>query len=86
VIDHLRPADWADITCQDRAEAAQLALVAFEIWLVSPSMADVLRHAREALRGFNLICFCRCGHHCHGDVLLKLVNQDEPELPKGDDA
>jgi hypothetical protein len=49
-------------------------------------MVDVLRYAREALRGFNLICLYRCEHNCHGDVLLKLVNKGEPELPKGDDA
>jgi hypothetical protein len=77
-IEHLRPVGWEAIPCQDRREAAQVALCAFEDWLLSPDMAPVLEHARRALRGFNLVCLCPSGHPCHGDVLLEAVNEEEP--------
>jgi hypothetical protein len=77
-LDDLRPPDWQDLACEDRQEAAQLALYAFEDWLTDPAMAPVLDHAREALRGRNLICHCPEGWPCHGDLLLRIVNE-----PKG---
>lgn len=32
------------------------------------------------LRGKNLACFCPEGMPCHGDVLLKLANENKEEL------
>jgi hypothetical protein len=76
-IDDLRPRDWENIPCSDRSLAAQVALYAFEDWLISPNMKGVLAHARESLRGFNLVCTCPIGYPCHGDALLRLVNERE---------
>jgi hypothetical protein len=78
-IEDLRPPDWQDVQCQDRQEAAQIALLAFEDWLLSPAMARFLRHAREALRGLNLICLCPPSYPCHGDLLLQIVNDKKEE-------
>jgi len=70
-----RPPDWQDIPCENRIEAAQLALEAFWDWITSPVSAGLLDHARAILRGLNLVCFCPPDWPCHGDVLLELANQ-----------
>jgi hypothetical protein len=31
--------------------------------------------AIEALRGYNLACWCNLDHPCHGDTLLELANR-----------
>lgn len=31
----------------------------------------------DQLRGKNLACWCRVGDPCHGDVLLKMANEDK---------
>jgi hypothetical protein len=67
------------VPCDDRQEAAQFAFLAFQDWLLAPAMAPVLAHAREALRGRNLVCFCPEGWPCHGDVLLQIVNDKKEE-------
>jgi hypothetical protein len=78
-LEDLRPPDWQDVLCQDRREAAELAFVAFEDWVLSPAMAHVLRYAREALRCRHLICRCPPDWPCHGDVLLRIVNDKKEE-------
>ncbi len=77
-----KPDGWRDVPCKDRREAAELALLAFEDWITSPASAGLLDHARTILRGYNLVCFCPPGWPCHGDTLLKLLNQqsEEPRL------
>jgi hypothetical protein len=40
------------------------------------SGAELLRVAREELRGKNLACFCAIDKPCHADVLLELANPD----------
>ncbi len=73
-----KPADWKDILCESRQEAASLSLLAFEDWLTSKPSAGLLDHAREILRGYNLVCMCRADSpYCHGAVLLRLVNESE---------
>lgn len=37
-----------------------------------PSPAEI----REKLAGKNLACFCKEGEPCHGDILLKIANND----------
>jgi hypothetical protein len=80
-IEDLRPPGWQDVPCQDRREAAQIALCAFEDWIADPAMARVLRHAQKSLRGLNLICLCPEGWPCHGDILLRLCNDKREETP-----
>ena len=70
-----KPADWQDIPCENRIEAAQLAPEALRDWLTSKPSAGLLDHARAILRGYNLVCFCRPDWPCHGDVQLELANQ-----------
>jgi hypothetical protein len=77
-IDDLRPTGWQDVPSQDRQEAARFALLAFEDWILSPAMAPVLDHVKKVLKGLNLICRCPPGYPCHGDLLLRIVNE-----PKG---
>ena len=47
----IKPAGWQDIPCENRIEAAQLALEAFRDWITSPASAGLLDHARAILRG-----------------------------------
>lgn len=59
------------------------AVGAFEDWLngyvftenYQPERAELLRRLPE-LRGRNLMCFCKEGAPCHGDILLALANED----------
>jgi len=71
-----KPEGWQDIPCESRQEAAQLCLEAFRDWITAPAQAGLLDHARASLRGYNLVCFCPLGYPCHGDVLLKMVNEE----------
>jgi hypothetical protein len=80
-IEHLRPVGWEDVSCQDRQEAAHVALEAFAAWVGSPELAPGLEHARRSLKGFNLVCLCPPGHPCHGDLLLEIVNRPEKNMP-----
>lgn len=45
----------------------------FEIWLMG--QPELVAQAKRELRGFNLGCHC-APKPCHGDVWLKLVNQE----------
>ena len=69
-----KPADWQDVPCQDRQEAAQFCQVAFRDWLTSELSAKLLEHARAILRSYNLVCHCPAGYPCHGDILIDLCN------------
>jgi len=70
-----KPDGWKNIPCENRIEAAQLALEAFRDWITSPTSSDLLDHARAILRGYNLVCFCPHDYPCHGDILIELVNR-----------
>lgn len=35
---------------------------------------DLVKEAKEVLRGKNLMCWCKVGDPCHGDVLLEIAN------------
>lgn len=35
--------------------------------------ADVVKFAKELLRGKDVACFCKLENDCHGDVLLRIV-------------
>lgn len=69
-----RPPGWTDISCENRSEAGQLALEAFSDWITSTACSKLLNRVTKALRGFNLVCHCKQGFPCHGQVLIELVN------------
>jgi hypothetical protein len=59
--------------------AAQVAIQAyFERWLLEPDQADLLAEIQSKLRGRILGCRCSPQSACHGDVLLKIANQELP--------
>lgn len=52
------------------------AVDAFKVFLEKTYTGQNLaKNARKNLKGKNLACWCREGSPCHGDVLLKLVNE-----------
>lgn len=54
---------------------AATAVEFYRRWLTSTlAGGDVLREARQLLRGRNLACFCPLDAPCHRNVLLELVN------------
>jgi hypothetical protein len=57
------------------------AVVAFKVWLLSPTLATPFLNERQRLisrldelRGKNLGCWCPIGAPCHADVLLHIAN------------
>lgn len=71
---HHKPEGWQNVPCENRMEAASLALHAFEEWITHPDRDRVLGRIKERLAGYNLICHCRIGYPCHGDILIRLAN------------
>lgn len=61
----------AEFQCSDRAES----IASYEAWITHPDQAELLAKARRQLRGKALVCWC-APLPCHGDVLLRLVNED----------
>jgi hypothetical protein len=60
-------------------EARRYATEAFRVWMNLPEQADTLRLFRALLHGRDLTCWCPLPaegepDHCHGAVLLELVN------------
>lgn len=58
---------------------AHHATVLFDNWLtLTDEGKRVARQARVQLRGKNLACWCMTGQPCHGDILLKIANEERP--------
>jgi len=53
---------------------AEVAVNLFEIHLQTNDGAQFAEAAQRELRGKNLACWCKDGHSCHGDVLLRIAN------------
>jgi hypothetical protein len=70
----LRSDDWQDIPCDSRLAAAQTSQDVFRIWITAPAQSDVLEHTRRILRGYHLVCRCLPDYPCHGDILIRLLN------------
>jgi hypothetical protein len=49
-------------------------LTAYEL-MVAASQPETLNATINALRGRDLMCWCRLDQGCHADVLLRLVNR-----------
>lgn len=61
-------------------EARRYATEAYRVWINLPEQADTLRLFRALLHGRDLTCWCPLPadgepDHCHGAVLISLVNQ-----------
>src|SRR5688572_15241541 len=56
---------------------AEAAVELFAIHLQTGSGAELAQAAKRELRGKNLACWCRDGHTCHGDVLLRISNSPD---------
>jgi len=51
----------------------------YKNWLTTdPKGMETLKAAKEKLRGKNLACSCDLDEECHGDFLLKMVNEVAP--------
>lgn len=56
------------------------AVAAFERDLLAGKLMFKVEAVRKHLRGKNLACFCPLDRPCHGDVLLKIANDDNGEI------
>jgi hypothetical protein len=52
------------------------AVQAYRHALVRGELDVTVGHARDALAGRDLACWCRIGTPCHADVLLELANEE----------
>ena len=46
----------------------------YEVWIMG--QPDLLAKVRRELRGKDLYCYCKPGQPCHGDVLLRIANEE----------
>jgi hypothetical protein len=69
-----RPSGWGNRFVIGRDGTQAECVARFRAWLVRPEQAALRQEAEVALRGKNLACWCAPGTPCHGDILLKLVN------------
>ena len=68
---------WANPFTVKREADRETAIASYERWLRSePRLTDALHE----LRGLDLVCWC-APLPCHGDVLLRLANEEEEEPP-----
>lgn len=56
-----------------KTETREEAVVKYEEWLLSQK--DLVSRVKSELKGKDLVCWC-APRACHGDVLLKIANQD----------
>jgi hypothetical protein len=64
-----------------RLEAQRAICAQFERWLKEPTSAEMLTRLKADLRGKHIACRCKPEAPCHGDVLLAIVNEVEPDAP-----
>jgi hypothetical protein len=70
-----RPGQWGNPYKVTKDCPVERAVVLFEEWLLNDDEGmETLRTAKIELRGKSLACWCKPGQPCHGDVLLRLVN------------
>lgn len=65
------------ITTPDRMraeyDAKEWAVIQYEKILTDKDRAEI----RRELKGKNLMCFCSTDSPCHGDVLLRIANEEK---------
>lgn len=79
-----RPGVFGNPFRQLPGEDPALAVEMFRTWVSRLNHRDAYTEQRWALkdrlhelRGKNLLCWCKPGAPCHGDVLLELANRDQ---------
>lgn len=50
------------------------ALELYELALLTGQLKVSLKEIQEELKGKNLICWCKVGERCHGDILISYAN------------
>lgn len=55
-------------------DAVAYSIERYRQWINEPEQADLRAKVRAELAGRDLMCWCREGDPCHGDVLLKIAN------------
>jgi hypothetical protein len=71
-----RPSKWGNPFRVSDTYPVEQAVAAYEHWLMTnPAGIATLLAAKIELRGKILACWCKPGTPCHGDVLLRLVNE-----------
>jgi len=68
-----RPSKWGNPFVIGKDGTRGEVIAKYREWI--ESQPDLVRQAREELRGKNLVCFC-APKACHGDVLLELANRE----------
>lgn len=70
--------------CPTETDARLMCIALYEKWIKRKKEIEPLHvipcpftidELREQLGGKNLMCFCKQGEPCHGDVLLKMANK-----------
>ena len=70
-----RPSRWGNPFKATATYPVAQAVADYERWLLTdPKGKETLRAAKQELRGRNPACWCKPGSPCHGDVLLRLLN------------
>ena len=68
-----RPTRWGNpFKAGVNALSAQDAVRKYRDWLFN--QPDLMKNARNELKGRNLACWCKDGHPCHADILLWYAN------------
>lgn len=69
-----RPSKWGNPFALGIDGTRNEVIAKFENYL--KRKPDLVKQAREELRGKDLACFCS-PKKCHGDILLKIANEDD---------
>ena len=71
-----RPSRWGNPFKVDADCPIEVAISKYQAWLkTDPKGIKTLNAAKIELRRKNLACWCKPGSPCHGDLLLRLVNE-----------
>ncbi len=66
-----RPSKWGNPFVLGKDGSRDVVLYKYKDWL--ETQPDIIKMAKEELRGKDLVCFCS-PKSCHGDILLQIAN------------
>ncbi len=70
-----RPGLWGNYAARRLGlTTGPLAVEAYRAWVEQEASEAWAGHARQALRGRNLACWCGPDEPCHADILLTMAN------------
>jgi len=70
-----RVGDQVELDGQAVTISSELAVALYAGWLIDRFGDDADERAATALAGKTLMCWCRVGDPCHGDLLLEIANR-----------